>query len=199
MVEMKPNVVVVFGTGILKGDILSRFEGQLLNIHLGLSPYYRGAGTNFWPLVNGEPEFVGATIHYLDAGIDTGPIIAHVRPDIARTDGPHELGNKAIRAAAEGMVKAVKAAQAAEALQTAETLEPTEPAEPALALSSGVSPDRGPYPPGGHYTYRHPRVRFIGDHAYLRVDARCYYAPGSRVSYGDRLWVMPVGWFYGED
>ena len=109
MVEMKPNVVVVFGTGILKGDILSRFEGQLLNIHLGLSPYYRGAGTNFWPLVNGEPEFVGATIHYLDAGIDTGPIIAHVRPDIDRTDGPHEPGNKAIRAAAEGMVKAVKA------------------------------------------------------------------------------------------
>ncbi len=79
------------------------------------------------------------------------------------------------------------------------TVDRLEPAEPALALSSGVSPDRGPYPPGGHYTYRHPRVRFIGDHAYLRVDARCYDAPGSRVSYGDRLWVMPVGWFYGED
>ena len=109
MVEVKPDVVVVFGTGILKGDILSHFEGQLLNIHLGLSPYYRGAGTNFWPLVNGEPEFVGATIHYLDAGIDTGPIISHVRPEINRTDGPHELGNKAIRAAADGMVKVVKA------------------------------------------------------------------------------------------
>jgi len=109
MVAMEPDVVVVFGTGILKGDILSRFEGQLLNIHLGLSPYYRGAGTNFWPLVNGEPEFVGATIHYLDSGIDTGPIISHVRPDIDRADGPHELGNKAIYAAAEGMVKAVKA------------------------------------------------------------------------------------------
>ena len=42
------------------------FPAACLNIHLGLSPYYRGAGTNFWPLVNGEPEYCGATIHFLD-------------------------------------------------------------------------------------------------------------------------------------
>ena len=109
MLNTNPDVVAVFGTGILRHEILSQFQGSLLNIHLGLSPYYRGAGTNFWPLVNGEPEFVGATIHYLDAGIDTGPIIFHVRPDIEPDDDSHSLGNKAIRAAAEGMVKAVKA------------------------------------------------------------------------------------------
>ncbi len=102
---LDPEVVFVFGTGILGSAFIAAFEGRILNLHLGLSPYYRGAGTNFWPLVNREPEYVGATIHYLDAGIDTGPIIAHVRPDIRLEDGPHEIGNRTIVAAADAFVR----------------------------------------------------------------------------------------------
>jgi phosphoribosylglycinamide formyltransferase 1 len=96
---LAPDVVLVFGTGILRPALLDAFDGRILNLHLGLSPYYRGAGTNFWPLVNREPEYVGATIHYLDTGIDTGPIVAHVRPGIRRKDGPHDIGNRTIIAA----------------------------------------------------------------------------------------------------
>src|SRR6185503_8878115 len=99
MQALRPDVVLVFGTEILRAPLLDAFT-RLINLHLGLSPYYRGAGTNFWPLVNGEPEYVGATIHYLDAGLDSGPIIAHVRPEIQRGDGPHDIGNRTITAAA---------------------------------------------------------------------------------------------------
>jgi folate-dependent phosphoribosylglycinamide formyltransferase PurN len=109
MTALRPDVVLVFGTGILREALLSAFPGRLINIHLGLSPYYRGAGTNFWPLVNREPEYVGATIHYLDAGIDTGPILAHARPAIDAGDGPHDLGNKTIAAAARLLVDAADA------------------------------------------------------------------------------------------
>lgn len=109
MRALQPDVVLVFGTGILREPLLSVFEGRIINIHLGLSPYYRGAGTNFWPLVNREPEYVGATIHYLDAGIDTGPMLAHARPDIARGDGPHDIGNKTIVAAADALIAAASA------------------------------------------------------------------------------------------
>jgi folate-dependent phosphoribosylglycinamide formyltransferase PurN len=109
MAALEPDVVFVFGTGILREALISTFSGRIINIHLGLSPHYRGAGTNFWPLVNREPEYVGATIHYLDAGIDTGPIIAHARPAIASGDGPHDLGNKAILAAARLLVDAGEA------------------------------------------------------------------------------------------
>ena len=109
MTAARPDVVLVFGTGILRDPLLSAFDGRIINIHLGLSPYYRGAGTNFWPLVNREPEYVGATIHYLDAGIDTGPIISHARPVIARGDGPHDLGNKTIVAAAHALLRAAAA------------------------------------------------------------------------------------------
>ena len=109
MTAARPDVVLVFGTGILREPFLSAFEGRIVNIHLGLSPYYRGAGTNFWPLVNRQPEYVGATIHYLDAGIDTGPILAHARPHIERGDGPHDVGNKTIVAAAETLLQAAAA------------------------------------------------------------------------------------------
>jgi len=109
MVAVRPDVVLVFGTGILKEPFLTAFEGRILNIHLGLSPYYRGAGTNFWPLVNREPEYVGATIHYLDAGIDTGPIVSHARPSIEADDGPHDIGNKTIVAAVQALLLAAAA------------------------------------------------------------------------------------------
>ena len=109
MTAARPDVVLVFGTGILRQPLLSVFEGRIINLHLGLSPYYRGAGTNFWPLVNREPEYVGATIHYLDEGIDTGSIISHVRPAIERNDGPHDLGNKTIVAAADALLRAAAA------------------------------------------------------------------------------------------
>jgi len=109
MMAARPDVVLVFGTGILRDPLLSAFDGRIINIHLGVSPYYRGAGTNFWPLVNREPEYVGATLHYLDAGIDTGPIISHARPSIERGDGPHDLGNKTIVAAAQALLRAAAA------------------------------------------------------------------------------------------
>ena len=104
-----PDVVLVFGTGLLKQALIDTFSGRILNIHLGLSPFYRGAGTNFWPLVNREPEYCGATIHFLDAGVDTGPVIAHVRPEIRRDDGPHDIGNRTIAAAAAALADAALA------------------------------------------------------------------------------------------
>src|SRR3989442_13015689 len=51
MRALDPDVVLVFGTGILLGPVLDAFAGRMINIHLGLSPYFRGAGTNFLPLV----------------------------------------------------------------------------------------------------------------------------------------------------
>jgi folate-dependent phosphoribosylglycinamide formyltransferase PurN len=109
MEALAPDLVLVFGTGLLSRGITDRFGGRIVNLHLGLSPYYRGSGTSFWPLVNREPEYVGATIHYLDAGIDTGPIIAHVRPLIVAGDGPHDIGNKTIVAGAEALADAARA------------------------------------------------------------------------------------------
>jgi len=97
IIALKPDLILVFGACILKEPIIKSFSGRILNAHLGLSPYYRGSGTNFWPLVNKEPEYVGCTFMYLDNGIDTGKIIHQIRPEMNIFDGPHQIGNRLIK------------------------------------------------------------------------------------------------------
>ncbi len=106
--DARVDVVVVYGTDLIKPPLLDRFAGRLINMHLGLSPYYRGTATNFYPLVNGEPEYVGATVHLIDAGIDTGPILHQVRPDITADDMPHTVGCKAIVAGVKKVLKSLR-------------------------------------------------------------------------------------------
>lgn len=93
---LNPELLVSYGCSIIKAPLLEAFSGRFLNVHLGLSPYYRGTGTNFWPLVNGEPEYVGATFMHIDFGVDTGKIIHQIRSRINPGDGPHEIGNRLI-------------------------------------------------------------------------------------------------------
>jgi methionyl-tRNA formyltransferase len=50
-------------------------SSRLYNIHFSALPAYRGVFTSIWPILNGESE-VGVTLHYMDAGADTGAIIA---------------------------------------------------------------------------------------------------------------------------
>ena len=101
------DTLVVYGSNLLKPPLLNRWAGRIINLHLGLSPYYRGTATNFYPLLNDEPEYVGATIHLIDAGIDSGPILKHARPAIVADDAPHTIGCKAIVAGIEAMIAAL--------------------------------------------------------------------------------------------
>ena len=96
IIDLDPDLLVAYGCSIIEDPLLSEYKGRFLNVHLGLSPYYRGTGTNFWPLVNGEPEYVGATFMYLDAGVDTGDIIHQIRARVKPGDTPHQIGNRLI-------------------------------------------------------------------------------------------------------
>ena len=103
--KFNPDMMFVLGASILKGPILSLLpQGRFINLHLGLSPYYRGSGTNFWPFVNKELEYVGSTILHLDEGIDTGDIICHVRPSIEYTDNVHSIGCKVIQESVKKLI-----------------------------------------------------------------------------------------------
>ena len=95
--NLQPSLLVAYGCSIIRQPMLTKFRKKFLNVHLGLSPYYRGGGTNFWPLVEGKPEYVGATFMYIDEGIDTGEIIHQIRARIYPDDTPHSIGNRLIR------------------------------------------------------------------------------------------------------
>ena len=99
--QCHPDFIILFGSSIIRDPLLTYFKDRIINLHLGLSPYYRGSGTNFWPLVNKEPQCVGATIHYATEEIDGGDIIIQVRPDVSATDRCHDFGCKTIIKAIE--------------------------------------------------------------------------------------------------
>ncbi|RMH16316.1 MAG: hypothetical protein D6696_18455, partial [Acidobacteria bacterium] len=97
----RPDAVLLYGTGIIRPPLLTDWHGRMVNLHLGLSPYYRGAGTNFWPLVERRPECVGVTLHLAAAKVDAGAILAQARPAARADDGAHQLGTRALIAGAE--------------------------------------------------------------------------------------------------
>ena len=95
--EFAPDNIFVFGSSIIREPLISILpENRFINLHLGVSPYYRGSGTNFWPFVNKELEYVGSTILNINKGIDTGDIICHVRPTFDTDDYVHSAGCKVI-------------------------------------------------------------------------------------------------------
>lgn len=94
--ELNPDIIISFGCSIIKSSLLDNFKGKFVNIHLGLSPYYRGTATNFFPFVNEEVSCVGVTFMHIDSGIDTGAIIHQMRPGIFPGDTIHQIGNRLI-------------------------------------------------------------------------------------------------------
>lgn len=91
-----PDYVFAFGCSILNEKIIKYYKGKIINYHLGLSPYFRGSGTNFWPLVLNKPEYIGLTIMKMNKGIDTGEIIHQIRPNIEINDDVHSIGCKVV-------------------------------------------------------------------------------------------------------
>ena len=106
--EFQPNMIFVFGSSIIKEPLLSLTTSiPTFNLHLGISPYYRGSGTNFWPFVNNELEYVGSTILHINSGIDTGDIICHTRPIIEVGDNVHSVGCKVIQTSVESLFQII--------------------------------------------------------------------------------------------
>jgi len=104
---LEADAFVVFGASYIKGalaDFLVRHRAY--NIHMGVSPYYRGSSTNFWALHDGRPQYVGATIHLLTAGLDSGPVLFHALPPAEATE-PFLLGMSAVRVAHQGFVQSL--------------------------------------------------------------------------------------------
>ncbi len=75
-----PDAVVLSGTRIVKPDTLNAAGAPVLNIHAGITPEFRGVHGGYWALWTGQPGNFGATLHLVDAGVDTGGVLAHVRP-----------------------------------------------------------------------------------------------------------------------
>jgi methionyl-tRNA formyltransferase len=83
--DLKPDLgLSVFFGYILRPSLLEIFPSGCLNLHPGLLPYNRGTYPNVWSIVEGTPA--GVTLHYVDAGVDTGDIVAQREVAVQPTD-----------------------------------------------------------------------------------------------------------------
>ncbi len=86
-----PDLILVYGTGLIGKKIMSIPRLEILNMHTGISPFYRGAGCAFWPIYNEQLEYLGATVHQCIADIDGGKIYGTAQAVLDRNDDMHSV------------------------------------------------------------------------------------------------------------
>lgn len=74
--SLYPDIIAVYGTPIVSDRILNIPSKIALNMHTGISPYYRGTDCAFWPVYNQELDYLGATVHECTSRVDGGKIYA---------------------------------------------------------------------------------------------------------------------------
>jgi phosphoribosylglycinamide formyltransferase-1 len=116
--EAKVDLVVLAGfMRVLKGDFLRAFEGRIVNIHPSLLPSFPGLEAWRQALDHGV-KVTGCTVHFVDAGVDAGPIIGQHTVPVLDQDTPdtliqrihtaeHELYPKCVAAIARGEISVV--------------------------------------------------------------------------------------------
>ncbi len=107
--KYNPDIIVVAAFGqILTEEILNMPEFGCINVHASLLPKYRGAAPIQWAVINGERE-TGVTIMRMDAGIDTGDVIACKKVPLAEEETGGSLFDKLAEEGAKLCVEAMAA------------------------------------------------------------------------------------------
>ncbi len=92
----KPDLIVLAGFLVVIPEIvIKKYEGKIINIHPSLIPAF--CGTGFYGLrvhqaaLERGVKISGATVHFVDAGTDTGPIILQKAVEVLPDDTPETL------------------------------------------------------------------------------------------------------------
>jgi len=101
VVQGKVDLIVLAGfLSILKGEILNLFKNNIINIHPSLLPLF--SGSNMYGIkvhekaIESGAKVSGCTVHYVEAGIDTGNIILQKTVLVYRNDTPETLQKRVL-------------------------------------------------------------------------------------------------------
>lgn len=108
VVDDKPDLLLCFGTGILPHSIVG-VPLQSWNMHGGLSPWFRGDATMFWPSYLLQPQFTGVTLHQMTERVDAGALVHQSGAVLVSGDGLHALAARTLLRGIEETVSVVKA------------------------------------------------------------------------------------------
>lgn len=100
-----PDLVVLGGTRILRPPVLAIPSRGTVNAHPGLLPQLRGSSSVAWALYKDLP--VGSTVHYVDEGIDTGPILLRRRLPVRRGERYEQIVRRVLTLSGELVAEAL--------------------------------------------------------------------------------------------
>ena len=105
LVAYAPDLVVLGGTRILRPPVLAIPPMGTINAHPGLLPQLRGSSSVAWALY--KDLLVGSTVHYVDQGIDTGPILLRRRLPVRRGERYEQIVRRVLTLSGELMAQAL--------------------------------------------------------------------------------------------
>jgi len=76
LLSIGPDYILVFGCSLLKSNIFNIPKFGCLNIHTGMTEYYRGVDSHLWAIMDERLDRIGSTVHFVDESIDAGEVIA---------------------------------------------------------------------------------------------------------------------------
>jgi len=119
---LQPDIGISIMFGYIMGaEFRYIFPERCINLHPAYLPYNRGAYPNVWSLIDGTQA--GVTLHYIDAGIDTGPIIAQRQMLVEPIDTGETLYRKLEKASLKLFKEAWPLVKAGEAEIVEQTVE----------------------------------------------------------------------------
>ena len=77
---------------VINRHIINAAKNPIINLHISYLPFNRGAHPNYWSFIDNTPK--GVTIHFIDHGIDTGPILVQKRQTFKEDDTLYTSYNK---------------------------------------------------------------------------------------------------------
>lgn len=103
-----PDFCFIFGADLIKEPVMSTLPKQKINLHLGLSPWYKGAATLFWPFYYLQPQFCGVTFHQISDNADAGAIVHQTTPKLKRGQKIHDVAAECVISAKNDLPLLIK-------------------------------------------------------------------------------------------
>lgn len=106
--EQSPDWIVLAGfMRILGADFVKNWQGRIINIHPSLLPAHPGLDTHARALAAGDKE-AGASVHFVTADLDAGPVIDQVRVPVLPGDTPELLAQRVLAEEHKLLIRALK-------------------------------------------------------------------------------------------
>ena len=103
--KFQADFCFIFGVGLILDPVIEELPADKINLHLGLSPWYKGAATLFWPFYHLKPQFCGSTFHQITKQADAGEIIHQCVPELFLGDTIHGVGARCVVKAKDELSK----------------------------------------------------------------------------------------------